>query len=342
MCAYIYKILLLSLLAVSPLAHGQTNFRIAFGSCSQQASDEQFWDEIAYTKPAIWIWGGDNVYGDTHDLSLLKAKYEGQKNRESYQRFIKKNLITGSWDDHDYGINDGGKQFSKKSESKELAANFLGFSKINPVWKHEGLYNSTLIKKKKEIVKIINLDTRYFRDTIYKQFIVDTLTKKRISYYATNPTGDVLGNEQWNWLEEELKNSSAAVTIINSSIQVISEEHRFEKWANLPNAQTKLYDLLKRYPKKKVIIISGDRHIAELSKREFPELSYPLYDFTSSGLTHTWSEVWPEENRYREGKLIIEKNFGLIDITIKENIVKIVFTVMGKAGKTLLISEATL
>jgi len=327
------KILLtVAFLLLSLCSLAQITFRIAFGSCSRQESEDQLWDEIIKTKPDIWIWGGDNIYGDTHSLTVLKSKYDLQKSRGGYQDLLGTCSVTGTWDDHDYGVNDGGIFFSKKKESKILAAKFLGFTETNAVWQHEGIYNSTQLKNKKEQIKIINLDTRYYRDTIYKKFYTDTITHKRLSFYAKNPTGDVLGEAQWQWLEEELKNSDASLTIINSSIQVVSEEHRFEKWGNLPTAQKRFFDLLQKYPNKKVIIISGDRHIAELSKRDFTGLPYPLYDFTASGLTHTWSEVWEENNSHRVGKLIIEKNFGLMDITITNKKVKVIFSVLGKGG----------
>lgn len=317
------------LLLLFHLTAAQSTFRIAFGSCSRQAHTDQLWEEVVSTHPDLWIWSGDNIYADTKDLRKLSKSYEKQKSRPSYQTLLSTCSVTGTWDDHDYGTNDGGKYFSVKKESKKLAANFLGFTPENEVWKHEGIYNTTIVKKGEVSIQVINLDTRYFRDTVYKEFMIDSVSKKKISFYRINPDGDVLGEEQWAWLEKELSNSSADLILINSSIQLISQDHRFEKWGNFPKALQRFYDLLARYPSKKVIVISGDRHIAELSKREFPNLSYPLYDFTSSGLTHTWSEVWEEDNRYRVGKLIIEKNFGLMDIAIKKKNVSITFSIMG-------------
>jgi len=316
-------------LLLSILTHAQSTFRLAFGSCSQQANQEQLWEEVVASQPDLWIWGGDNIYADTKNLHDLEKYYSEQKNRSSYQQLLATCPVTGTWDDHDYGTNDGGKYFSFKKESKKIAANFLGFDKQHDIWKHEGLYNSTILQKGKVSVKIINLDTRYFRDTVYKYYVVDTLTKKRISYYRTNPEGDILGEEQWTWLEREIKNSSANLILINSSIQLIAQDHRFEKWGNFPKALQRFYDLLARYPNKKVVVISGDRHIAELSKRSIPGLPYALYDFTCSGLTHTWSEVWEEENQYRVGDLIIQKNFGLLDVEINEKKVKVTFSIIG-------------
>ena len=87
---------------------------------------------------------------------------------------------------------------------------------------------------------------------------------------------------------------------------------------------------------KRPFIISGDRHIAEISKMKVPGLPYALYDFTSSGLTHTWSFMDRiEKNEYRTGSLIMAKNFGmlLIDWSVKEPV--ITFEIRGKNEKPL-------
>ncbi len=175
---------------------------------------------------------------------------------------------------------------------------------------------------------MILLDTRYFRDTVYK----DINTKA----YLPNNTGDILGETQWAWLENELKNSEADFHIIGSSIQVIPEDHAYEKWANFPTARKRLFDLLEKYPDKKTIMISGDRHIAEISRIDLEGLPYPLYDFTSSGLTHSWNNGIVEMNRHRVSDFIRGLNFGLIIIDWEKNgNHKIRFEIRGEADKLL-------
>jgi alkaline phosphatase D len=39
-----------------------------------------------------------------------------------------------------------------------------------------------------------------------------------------------------------------------------------------------------------------------------------MYDITSSGLTHTWREDRPEENRHRIGEKVVALNYGVLDI----------------------------
>jgi hypothetical protein len=49
----------------------------------------------------------------------------------------------------------------------------------------------------------------------------------------TDPEATILGAKQWAWFEEQLR-VPAQVRIIGSSIQVVDEDVRGEKWANFP------------------------------------------------------------------------------------------------------------
>jgi alkaline phosphatase D len=60
------------------------------------------------------------------------------------------------------------------------------------------------------------------------------------------------------------------------------------------------------------MVLSGDRHISEFSKKEIKGLRYPLIDFTSSGLTHVYSSFSGEPNQYRVGEVISQKSFGVV------------------------------
>jgi len=309
-------------------SHAQTTTpltRIAFGSCSRDEL-KQLWPDVVAQKPQLWIWGGDNIYGDSHDASVLRSKYDAQKREAGYQALLSTCPVIGTWDDHDYGVNDGGKFFSKKEESKAELLRFLDVPANDPVRSHPGVYTAYTYGTGKQKIKVLLLDTRAFRDTL----VASSTKGKR---YDPNPTGDVLGEAQWKWLERELTRSDAAVHLIVSSIQFLSGEHGFECWGNFPKARQKMIDLLSSTKPKLTIILSGDRHIAEFSKMTVPGLSYPLYDFTSSGLTHTVSKEvrdFQEPNIYRVGKRVAEKNFGLVLINWSGKKPKVTMEIRGE------------
>jgi alkaline phosphatase D len=268
------------------------------------------WEYILQNKPELWIWLGDNVYGDTQDMAALKQKYELQKNNQEYRKLTASTPLIGIWDDHDYGINDGGKAFAKKKESQQLMLDFLGEPAESERRSREGGYGSYTYGPQGKQVKIILLDTRYFRDTLMRPDNV----------YAKNENGQILGEAQWQWLEGELKNSTADVHLIAGGIQMIPEEHIYEKWANFPRERARLFELIASTRAKGVLLLSGDRHIAEISRYAHPNIAYPLYEITASGLTHSATQNQGEPNQYRIGSLINVLNFGFMTITWKQHI----------------------
>jgi alkaline phosphatase D len=280
---------------------------IAFGSCSHEFDSVQMWDNIISHNPMVWIWMGDNIYGDTYDKSVMEQKYNRQKKRPSYQRLLQATKVYGIWDDHDYGINDGGREYLMKDESKKLMLDFLDVPQSNLVWQREGAYQAYDLEIDEIRIKLILLDTRYFRDSLERNL-------NPPPNYVPNYSGTILGEAQWEWFESELANSDADIHLIGSSIQAIPNDHGYEKWGNFPNERQRLFDLIVKTAPARPIILSGDRHIAEFSKIDLEGLDYPLYEFTSSGLTHSWNTLSHEDNRYRIGELVINKNFGIIEI----------------------------
>jgi alkaline phosphatase D len=80
-----------------------------------------------------------------------------------------------------------------------------------------------------------------------------------------------------------------------------------------------MQNLLETYSPKNVLIFSGDRHISEFSQKELTSFSYPLTDFTSSGLTHSYTSYDGEPNQYRVGEVVYETSYGIVDLDFKEN-----------------------
>jgi alkaline phosphatase D len=59
-----------------------------------------------------------------------------------------------------------------------------------------------------------------------------------------DPTKTILGEVQWKWLEERLK-EPADLRIIGSSIQFSHEYNGWESWTNFPRELLKMVDLIK-------------------------------------------------------------------------------------------------
>jgi len=69
---------------------------------------------------------------------------------------------------------------------------FLDVPASDPVRTQEGAYSSHVYGPKGQQVKVLLLDGRYFRDPL----------KKNGKDNVPDPSGDILGEAQWKWLEK--------------------------------------------------------------------------------------------------------------------------------------------
>jgi len=294
--------------------------RMAFGSCNRQDAPQPLWKPILADHPDLWIWMGDNIYGDSPVMDTLRAKYARQNANPDYQLLKASTPIIGVWDDHDYGINDGDKRFAQKKESRDLMFDFLGMPADALERRREGGYSAHTYGTGDQQVKVILLDGRYFRDTLSR------LDRQ----YQVNLTGQMLGDAQWKWLEQELNTSTARVNFIVSGVQFLPTEHVYEKWANFPKEREKLLDLIARSGAQTPILMSGDRHISEIMKLEDTRFPGGLIEITASGLTHTWAGIAEEKNSFRVSELIAKLNYGMASFDWAKN--QILLEIKGENG----------
>lgn len=290
--------------------------KIAFGSCANQDKPLPIFDTIAAAKPELLLLIGDNMYADLDRKvkvtpEVIREKYAQMQKVPGFARLKATCPMLGTWDDHDYGKNDAGVEWEHKDEAQAAFLDFFGVPKDDPRRKQKGIYHAEIFGPPGKRVQIILLDTRYFRSPIKTYFD----SKTRINTYIPNTDADatMLGQEQWAWLEEQLK-KPAELRLLVSSIQVIAEDHPFEKWANMPKEREKLYALINSTKANGVLILSGDRHLAEVSL-DTQAVGYPLYDVTASGFNQG-AKAWraPEKNSKRLATMPYGDNFGFITI----------------------------
>lgn len=263
--------------------------RIAFGSCAKQDLPQPIWHAVVAQTPDAFLMIGDNIYADTQDIRALRSKYAQLGAKPAFQKARKAMPFFATWDDHDYGQDDAGAEYPFKAASQQAFLDFWGVPVDSPARTQEGIYSSAILGTGEHRVQIIMLDTRYFRSS---------LTRKFGRYVPNwNPGSTMLGEAQWNWLARELK-KPAEVRIIASSIQFASSDHGYETWGNMPYEKQRLLDLIAETQAKGVLIVSGDRHFAEISQIPATHTLYPIYDFTSSGLTGS-RDPTNELNPYR-------------------------------------------
>lgn len=302
------------------------------GSCHRTGpnSDAAF-TTIAAAKPELFLFIGDVIYGDTQDMAVLKQKYAALDAVPAWQSLRSSTRVLGMWDDHDFGQNDAGMEYPMKKESAAIFRDFFAMPPDHPSRKREGVYHSAVFGPEGKRLQVVLLDARYFRSPLKQERIAGKMTY----IPQQDPNKTFLGAEQWAWLENELK-EPADLRLIASGIQMIPEEHRFEKWANLPLERQRLLDTVSK-ASGKIVLLSGDRHMGEISS--LAAGGKTLVEMTTSGMTHGGGgrgAAGDEPNRHRVGRVSASLNSGRLAITWAEGKEPVVeLTIVDKDGETL-------
>jgi alkaline phosphatase D len=266
--------------------------RIGFGSCNRMDQGSQaFWDTIIGRKPEVFLFLGDAIYVDHGDTYPKLAAVPG------FQKLMGMVRPYVIWDDHDYCGNDTNSSCAQKDAAKTRFLDFWSARGAVPMdsprRSRPGNYDATIVGPPGREVQIIMLDNRYFK--------------------GNPPGGTILGMAQWDWLAQELK-KPARLRLLMSGMELISTSTTPEGWGLFKDEQQHLYDTLKASGATGLMILSGDKHYCEISRRDDLGLGFPLYDFTSSPMNAPPEPL--EANKYRDspGASISDHNFGMITI----------------------------
>lgn len=310
--------------------------KIAFGSCHNSKKVDPskgiIWDAIRKENADVFLWAGDSVYPRKRQIATVpevQALYDDMLTNQTigYAGFAPPLGIYGTWDDHDYGGNDMGREMPDKAERSKAFFDFLGLPKSPTPPEREGLYYSVEFGTAPRKVKVIFLDTRWNRGNhcipsvatkmplgagfsaltrwLTAGFDLYKLTAKYpfLSNLLENCVeAPLLGEQQWSWLQQELKHSDAQVHVVVSSIQVLTTNPAMEGWGHFPRERKRLLQVLLRGSKGRqavpgLVVLSGDVHHAEISDpaaalgdRKGGKEKNTFLEVTSSGLTHHCKE----------------------------------------------------
>ena len=250
------------------------------------------------------------MYVKNRTLDALEVAYSNLLSNDHYDSFVentKLKLVDGIWDDHDLGVNDAG-ILPDRLDRANLYTNFLGLSGsegsgnvedwTSQVSEREGLYHVRNVDTRDEeggaFMKIIFLDTRYARAPHYIRSLGEIslpgtaliAAALRVSYtflgLGSSYFASMLGEKQWTWLEETLReserNGEADYHVIVSSVQVLTTNPAVESWGHFPVEKSRLLSLLAKINPKGAVLLSGDVHHGEVASVGY------------------WEEMPPEES----------------------------------------------
>lgn len=295
-----------------PTAPTASRIRVGVASCADQTAPQPLWDAVLADPPDLFVFAGDNVYASQQPFQVqaLRDAYAQAAAISGFARLRERMPHLAIWDDHDYGQNDGGASFAFKAESKAAFIDFWRLPPDDPRRAREGLYHAQVLQHAGRRVQVIVLDTRWFRSPLKPTDQRDAPGRQRW-IPDDDPTKTMLGEAQWAWLAQQLR-QPADLRLVVSSIQLVAEGHGFERWGNLPRERERFYRLLRDTDARGVVVLSGDRHIGGVYREIAAPLPRPLTEMTSSGVTHPWATA-REPGPNRVGDLVGVRHWGEVD-----------------------------
>ena len=254
-----------------PLNLTKKNARVGVISCTDDhvPAATEMWTSYLNKFLDVNFMIGDNVYADrldngtalTANPEQLWTRYMQTWDRLYFYHSANLSPTYYLWDDHDYGKNDGGKDFEHKEKSLEI------FWTFHPGGNLKGSYEKTLGAGSVLSAfgqDFIFVDGRYFREK--------------------NNNGSRWGKKQTKLVLDKVKKTKAKIVWLVQGDQFFGAYHPFESFEkDHPKDFNRLLSDLKKTGKK-IVFVSGDRHITEVMKIEKEVLGYPTYEITSSGM----------------------------------------------------------
>ena len=286
--------------------------------------DSSIFESMAKEKAAFMLWLGDEWY--TREVDYYSEW--GLWNRASHDRalpilqnFWKAMPHFAIWDDHDYGPNDIGKNYTLKEPSRKVFNSY--FCNPSAGENGQGIYTMTSWGD----ADIFMTDDRWWRSADRMKDSVDG---------KPNPEKRVLGEQQMEWLKNSLLYSSATFKIIALGSQVLNPVSPFDKLGNFPVEYDELMNFIKEYKINGVLFLTGDRHHSEIIKVDRPG-TYALYDITVSPLTsgtHSFGGA-EKNNPYRVLGIDEKQNYARFSFSGKRNERKLLVEFFGVKGDKL-------
>ena len=306
-------------------------YSIGFGSCLTQERSMPIFNTIKDENYDLFLMIGDNVYGDSEREDLLELREAYDKQRQNFDNLNLNFPFEAIWDDHDYGLNDAGKEYAYKEDAKELFLDFWNIPMDDVRRSRDGLYFEWIQTIDGITVQMLFLDTRFFRDALLPTDERGAPGKERYLPH-TDTSLTMLGVDQWNWLEEKM-NIQVDHRIIVSSIQFLAMGHGWEAWKTLPHERQKLIDIIDQSSSDNVLILSGDRHRAGLYQLT-TNSNKNIIEMTSSSLNLSFANdeeagplrVGPTFVQENYGEILLNKTSNSLIVNLKDNQGKIIQT----------------
>ena len=293
---------------------------VAFVSCAN-SSTEPVWQRIGMLNVDRVILGGDTPYIDVADLPTIRLKHRNFLESPTLSNLIRCTSIVATWDDHDFGLNNGNGENAKdrKASTRQAFIEYRAHDQYGTGT--EGIYHSVTNGP----MEIFLLDPRWWSQT------------------AASPVAPAkktcFGPEQWGWIQHALENSKSPFKILAMG-QIWQDKKNSENddMFTYQHERDALFDFIRSKKIPGVVLVGGDIHVSRhLVHRQ--RTGYDLHDFISSpshnsvikhlDVTHPdleWSSQEPRQfltltADTQTSPAVLTARFYLADETIQREVV---------------------
>jgi alkaline phosphatase D len=241
-------------------------FRLAVTSCMRHEQPQASWFLLLAQQPDLHVTLGDTHYADTTDPAVQLKHHVRYRRTAPFATVIRNIPTYAMWDDHDYGPNDSDGTAEGKEKSLEGWRHFWG----NPGAGTPDIPGAFFRFTRGEVDFFV-VDGRYHRSP------------------NKNPDDDrkrMLGDAQFGWLLDGLKNSRAKFKVIASGSTL--DHSKGDGWKVFSFSRHRLFDSIRENAISGVIYMSGDVHRSLVWEHpESGRVGYPFVEVISSGVANS-------------------------------------------------------
>lgn len=237
----------------APVANVPKKFRVVMSSCVDlsKGNNHAAWDILRNSNPDLHLLVGDNAYVDSSNTKMHWKKHLDVRDVTTIEKAYKSIPSYSTWDDHDYGKNNGGAEYSGKANALKM----WKYLWPNPEMGLDGT-PGVFYKFSWADVEFFVIDARYHRDTT------------------------LLGSAQATWLHNSLKQSNATFKVIVGGCRWDDDDG----WGDFANSRRNLLNVINDNKINGVFYISGDLHKSKFEQHNEDRIDYPLVELVSSGI----------------------------------------------------------
>lgn len=330
------------MMSVTP-ALAQQSTRVAFGCCMDHSERQDVFDALNFADPEVFVLLGNTVDVDADDMDDLLEAYDVLNRFRGPKVLRRQSAVMSVWNRTDYAI-DG--QAGVNNPLKYAVRNhFLTFWR-EPIssprmFQQHGIAKAVVFGEAPQRVQVILLDGRWNRDPLAQVGLVERMKRALDSEqgpYLPNRAAALLGDEQWQWLAEQLQ-EPAEVRVLMSATPFFAPPNGFDSWSMYGSEQQRLVELLQQLKPNGLVLAVGDRGFGELAKID-DVLGYPLWQVTSGHLSSATQS--PYRFAQRQGRAYEQTRYGQIEVSWQETAPELILSLRDVDGRALIEQRVSL